>query len=236
MIICEDISSKGSGFVVGPRGHVVTNNHVVAQQRIEDGAITVTYSDQIIVVINGQRHPARVVVDQSDFRPIVYDYAVLLPDELPAEASHALRLGNPDSVRQGDEVLCLGYPLDFTDVVATNGIISAVTVGPSHVNALHNLRSIVSNALIQFGSSGGPMIHVPSGTVIGINTHKYQLHDLLSQRLMTAYSHPGAVGFPLLRDLIEYSVKYTYIGLNHAVSIEYIHGDPLFEQILGELA
>lgn len=65
------------------------------------------------------------------------------------------------------------------------------------------------------------MLHLESGKIIGINTFRHELYDVLSQRLNAWYRHPSAAAFPIIRDAIEYSLKYTYVGLNHAVSIDY---------------
>ncbi len=88
------------------------------------------------------------------------------------------------------------------------------------------IMSIVSDALLQFGSSGGPMLEASSGKVVGINTLRHELADPLAHRLEVWSRHPSAAAFPLVRDLVEYSLKYTYVGLHHAVSVEYARQDP----------
>jgi S1-C subfamily serine protease len=223
-ILCEDINSKGSGFLVSGEGHVVTNNHVVAELALQGGMLSTSYSRRIAVVIGGREYPATIANDTSDDRPIVYDYAILKVDGLGSPPF--LVPGDPEAVRRGDKVVCLGFPLDFDTLIATDGIVSAVLRRPSHVNTLHEMRTIVSNALIQFGNSGGPMLDAESGKVIGINTLSHELRDVLRQRLETWSAHPSASDFSLLRDLVEYTLKYTYIGLNYAVSIEHVMGDP----------
>lgn len=223
-IKCPDIGQSGSGFLISPTGHVLTNNHVVAQIRLVAGKLERRYSDAIHVSINGRDYPVSLVNDPSADPPMVYDYAILKVEGLAS--APCVQVGDLGSVKRGDDVICLGFPLDFDTLIATHGIVSALTSRPSHVNALHQMRTVVSNALIQFGSSGGPMLHVPSRKVVGINTLKHAIHDVLSHSLRTWSSHPGAAAFPLIRDLVEYSLKYTYVGLHHAVSVEYALADP----------
>jgi|GEM_PF-3098022 len=225
-IRCKDLNQKGSGFLVSPDGHILTNNHVVAQLTFFQGTIQAVYASDIRVVVNGQEYRAQLLNSATSFQPIVFDYAILrVPQIQPQRYLEPLDL---TSVRCGDEVLCLGFPLDFEQPVATHGIISAIVSRPSHFNALHHMRTIVSDALMQFGSSGGPMVHLSSGKVIGINTLRHPIADEIGERLQSWATHSGAVAFPLIRDLIQYVLKYTYAGLNHAVSIQYALNDPAF--------
>ncbi len=223
IISCADFNSKGSGFFINNNGYIITNNHVVTKESIESGFLTYSYSKEIIVSFNGKLHEAILINDANDDKPIVYDYAIL---KINIGNTPFLEIASPTIAAHGDDILCLGFPLDFNACIATNGIISAIIQRPSHINTLHQISTVVTNAIIQFGNSGGPMIHVKSGKVIAINTFKHPLHDVLSQRLISWASHPSASAFPLIRDIIDYSLKYTYIGLNHGVSIEYSMNDP----------
>lgn len=218
--------------MVSPDGYIVTNNHVVAEPKLQDGVLSFSYSAAITVVIDGASRAAALVSDSTEDRPIVYDYAILKVESLGT--APYLEPGEPAAVQRGDEVLCLGFPLDFDNLVATNGIVSAVVSRPSHVNALHQIRTIVSNALIQFGNSGGPMLHVRSGKVIGVNTLRHPLRSDLARRLTAWYDHPGVAEVPGLRDVIEYSLKYTYVGLNHAVSIDHVRSDAAWPVRVGD--
>lgn len=230
-IICRDIGAEGSGFLVTANGHVLTNHHVVAELTLQRGRIGVVYSNSIQVAIDGTEYPATLLNDPMDDRPVVYDYAILKIDGAPS--ARFLDVGETARARRGDEVVCLGYPLDFETLIATSGIVSDILRGPSHVNSLHQMTTIVSDALITFGSSGGPMLHVGTGKVIGINTRPHELSDVLRQRLETWRTHPTASDFALLRDLVDYTLKYTYVGLNHAVSIEHAMADNIMSGIVG---
>jgi S1-C subfamily serine protease len=224
MVICPDIGSKGSGFIVSPDGHVVTNNHVVSQATFQNGVLSITYSTRIIAVIGGTPFPTQLIHDTTADQPVVYDYAILKVDGLVN--TPFLELADPTSPRRGDSVICLGFPLDFESLIATSGIVSAIIRRQSHFNALHQMQTLVSDALIRFGNSGGPMLDAGTGKVIGINTLHHELQDDSRVRLAEWLLGLGADDFALIRDLIAYSLRYTYVGLNHAVSIEYVRNDP----------
>jgi S1-C subfamily serine protease len=231
MVSCADYGVGGSGFLISPDGYVLTNNHVVHQITVKSGAIAVSYSSAINVLVAGVWHPATVANDLSADPPVVYDYAILKVDGLAG--APWLPIGDLKVARRGDLVLCLGFPLDFDSVIATDGIISALIQRPSHINSLHQMQTIVSNVLLQFGNSGGPMIHFRSGKVIGINTLPHELRDPLGRKLKLWSKHPTSDAFPLVRDLIDYTLHYTYVGLNHAVSIEYASQDPAWPTPIG---
>lgn len=223
MIRCLDTGMKGSGFLVTAEGHIATNNHVVSTPTLTGGALTVSYSSKIEVTIKGERKPAHLMIDQNAFEPIVYDYALLKVDGVTG--SPFLEVQDLTTVKSGDDVLCLGFPLDFSTLIATKGIVSAITRRASHFNTLHQLTSVVSDALIQFGNSGGPMVHYDSGKAIGMNTLSHPLQDALWYRLHKELTNPAVAQVPALRELIEYSLKYTMVGLNHAVSLEHLRSD-----------
>lgn len=138
--------SLGSGFVVDPKGYILTNYHVV------NGA------DEIRVgLASGEEFPAKVVGGDS-----YTDLAVIEIDAgKPLEAA---RLGNSDGMRRGDWVLAIGSPFGLERTV-TAGIISA-TARPGRS---HWQRFLQTDAAINRGNSGGPLANL-AGEVIGVNT------------------------------------------------------------------
>jgi serine protease Do len=140
----------GSGFVIGPEGTVVTDDHVVETA----SAITVTLYD-------GTRYPARIIG-----RDPVTDLAVLKIDA--AGPLPYVRWGDSDSARVGDWVLAIGNAFGLDDTVSS-GIISA-RGRDIHSGPYDDFLQI--DAAINRGDSGGPTFDL-DGRVIGINTAIY---------------------------------------------------------------
>jgi putative serine protease PepD len=148
--------ATGSGFVFDSAGHVITNNHVVAEAAADKGPIDVI--DQ-----KGKHHKATVVG-----RSPVYDLAVLKVEgieDLPAVAR-----GSADQMRVGETVVAVGSPLALSATV-TSGIVSAknrpVTTGDGDDASFIN--AIQTDAAINPGNSGGPLADL-QGQVIGVNS------------------------------------------------------------------
>ncbi len=150
-------SATGSGFVLDRRGHIVTNNHVVAGATGEDGRIE-------IVDHEGNHHRARLVG-----RSPVYDLAVLFVRE--ARQLRAAALGASRQLRVGEEVVAFGSPLGLTSTV-TAGIVSAVnrpvTTGDGTDEASY-INAVQTDAAINPGNSGGPLVNL-AGQVVGVNS------------------------------------------------------------------
>ena len=139
-------SSLGSGVIVTNEGHIITNNHVVAQ--VDE--IEVQLSD-------GQTKKARLVGADEQV-----DLAVLKIDN---PGVNPLKLADSDTVQPGDFVLAIGNPFGFEETV-TDGIISSKG-RPNRSDFFGDL--LQTNAAINPGNSGGPLINL-RGEVIGINT------------------------------------------------------------------
>jgi serine protease Do len=141
------VPSLGSGFVISRDGHIVTNNHVIA----EVDSITVKFA-------NGTELPAKVVG-----RDPKTDIALIKVDA--EEDLFALPLGDSESVRAGEWVVAIGNPFGLEHTV-TAGIVSAM-----HRDIDHGAYDdyIQTDAAINPGNSGGPLINL-KGEVIGINT------------------------------------------------------------------
>jgi serine protease Do len=151
----------GSGFIVDPRGYIITNNHVVEK------------ADKIYVKLstdpdggpgdNGR--PATVVgVDKDTDIAVI---KITTKEPLPT-----IKLGNSDSADVGDWVLAIGSPFGLSQTVSA-GIVSAKNRSldeggrPSQFQ-----RFIQTDAAINPGNSGGPLVNM-NGEVIGMNTAIY---------------------------------------------------------------
>ena len=137
----------GSGFIVDPTGIVLTNKHVVADEK-----------SLVVQTADGKQFP--VVQVRTDR---VQDVAVLRVDAktpLPF-----VRLGNSDAAEIGDWVLTIGSPLELEQTVSA-GIISAKN---RSLCSQHPTRYLQTDAVVNPGSSGGPLVAL-NGDVIGITS------------------------------------------------------------------
>jgi len=148
--------ATGSGFVFDKNGHVITNNHVVAEAANDNGPIE--------VIDHGGRHMSAKVVGRS----AVYDIAVL--EVKGAESLPPAALGSSQQMRVGETVVAFGSPLGLSATV-TSGIISAVnrpvTTGDGSDSSYIN--AVQTDAAINPGNSGGPLVDL-RGQVIGVNS------------------------------------------------------------------
>ncbi len=137
----------GSGVIVDKDGHIVTNNHVIANATL----INVQLAD-------GRVAQAKVVGRDPDT-----DLALLLVklDRLPV-----MTLGHSDLLQVGDDVLAIGNPLGLQQTV-THGIVSAT--GRNQLNIATFENFIQTDAAINEGNSGGALINA-NGELVGINT------------------------------------------------------------------
>jgi serine protease Do len=142
--------SGGSGFVIRADGLIVTNNHVIRgaeQVRVRMGENTFN-------------------ADVKGIDPAT-DLA-LLKIETDVELPY-LPLGNSENLRVGDWVMAIGSPQGLTNSV-TVGVVSAKE---RRINISRETSSfenfIQTDAAINFGNSGGPLINL-RGEVVGINT------------------------------------------------------------------
>jgi S1-C subfamily serine protease len=141
----------GSGFVIDRHGHILTNAHVVA------GARSVTIGFR-----RGGTYRATVVgLDRID------DVAVLNVSKAPRALLHPLQLGTVRSVQVGDPVVAIGNPLgEYRSI--TEGIVSAKRRQINSLKPGYKIYdAIQTDAAINHGNSGGPLID-RFGSVIGI--------------------------------------------------------------------
>lgn len=142
------VYAVGSGFVVDPRGYILTNNHVISD------------TSRIIVRLgSGEEYIATVIGTDEET-----DIAVLKIDagrQLPS-----LKLADSDKASVGDWVLAIGSPFGLAKSV-TAGIISQTRRETPNASAFQ--KFIQTDAAINRGNSGGPLVDL-NGEVIGVNS------------------------------------------------------------------
>ena len=194
--------SLGSGFIVDPKGYIITNNHVIEK------------ADKIYVKLSTAPatqdfgRPARVIgVDKAtDLAVIKIDTSTPLP---------TVRLGNSDTVAVGDWVEAIGSPFALSQTV-TAGIISAKnrTIEPGPSGQFQHF--IQTDAAINPGNSGGPLLNMNS-EVIGVNT---AIYTQSAGYQGIGFAMPSNTVVDIYNDLISASHKVT----RGSIGIEFREG------------
>jgi serine protease Do len=144
--------SVGSGFIIDPEGLVVTNSHVAFGRQ------------SLFVRLNDGTHlPAELIGADP-----ILDIAVLRIPKLKQNALAAVKLGDSDCVRVGEDVLALGSPLGM-DQSLTRGIVSAINRVLPPISFTLRQPLIQVDTPINPGNSGGPLLN-RRGEAIGITT------------------------------------------------------------------
>src|SRR5262249_19598195 len=183
------VEGAGSGFVIDPKGYILTNFHVV------QGA------QSIEVVLGDQSHYGGKFIGADQRNDVA-----LVKIDPKGKPLVALPLGDSAALQVGQKVLAIGNPFGFQSTLTT-GVVSALgrTVQTSQTTFID--EAIQTDAAINRGNSGGPLInsrgeviginsaiYTPSGTTAGIgfaipiNTAKRIAHDLITDgRVHQAY-------------------------------------------------
>jgi serine protease Do len=144
----QQLLGLGSGMIIDPQGHILTNYHVVdSASKIE------------VVMADGSRHAGKVV--GTDRRTDLAIVKISPPGLLPA-----VTFGDSDRLRVGEWVVAIGAPRGL-DKSVTQGIISAV-----HRRGIMDPTGyedfLQTDAPINPGNSGGPLLNL-YGEVVGVN-------------------------------------------------------------------
>ncbi|WP_250289576.1 S1C family serine protease [Streptomyces atroolivaceus] len=147
----------GSGIVYDDKGHIVTNAHVVGDEKSFD--VSVATGEKVLKASLVSSYPEQ-------------DLAVVRLDDVP-DGLRAAEFGDTDEVEVGQIVLAMGSPLGLSSSV-TQGIVSAVgrTVSESGSGGGTGATladMVQTSAAINPGNSGGALVNLDS-EVIGVPT------------------------------------------------------------------
>lgn len=151
----RNTTAVGSGFIIDADGHIVTNNHLVAD------------ADQITVILSDNTELKATLVGR-DRRTDIAVLKVKTDKKLPF-----VEWGNSEKLRTGDQIIAIGNPFGLGGTVTT-GIIShlARDIGERSRSGDFIEGYIQTDASINVGNSGGPMFDL-NGKVVGVNTAIY---------------------------------------------------------------
>ncbi len=181
----------GTGFLIDADGHVVTNNHVVAD------------SDRILVTSTDGRTVEAVLVGRDPQT----DIAVIRIENVGATVAE---LGSSSDLQVGEQVVAIGHALDLPGgPTVTAGVVSALDRILTNVDGAGQTLSklIQTDASINPGNSGGPLLNM-AGKVVGMNTAGIPG----SQNVGFAISIDSAK--PIINELIaEGRIERGYLGI-----------------------
>ncbi len=193
----------GSGFIVGAKGFILTNHHVIQDAtRIRVG------------LQSGETFPAQVVgIDtETDVAVIKIDAGKDLP---------TVTLGDSNATQVGDWVLAMGSPFGL-DQTVTAGIISKKERESPFFNVFQ--RFLQTDAAINRGNSGGPLVNM-RGEVIGMNS---QIATSTGDYNGIGFALPAnETNFVYKQIIAQGKVKRGYLG----ITLESVHDE--FAKVYG---
>ena len=186
----------GSGVIVSDDGYILTNNHVVSDERGND-------ADEVLVQLSdGEEYPAIIVGRDPNT-----DIAVL---KIEGENLPVAPIANSENLEVGDVVFAIGTPLGV-GLTVTQGIISATgrAIGIYGDEGYEDF--IQTDASINMGNSGGALVDT-EGRLIGINS------AILSQsggNIGIGFAIPTNLATGIARQLVMYGeVRRGYLGVS----------------------
>jgi S1-C subfamily serine protease len=197
--------SQGSGFVISPKGYILTNSHVITNAG--EGAAVKPAAHLYVEFADGDRAEAKVVGWD------LYDDVGLLRLVDSRHRLTSVPLGESKTVQVGEPVAAIGSPLGNENSLAT-GVVSAVhrSIDAITVRTYKVVDAIQTDAPITHGNSGGPLLDA-RGRVIGINAQI---------RSQSGTGNDSGVGFAIPIDAAKRSVQqllergrvtYAYVGI-----------------------
>jgi S1-C subfamily serine protease len=200
--------SQGSGFVISPKGYVLTNSHVITNAG--DGSSVRAAQHLFVEFADGDRAEAKIVGWD------LYDDVGLLRLQTNGHSLAPVPLGDSATVAVGEPVAAIGSPLgsDIGVNTLTVGVVSAIhrSIDALTVRKYKVVDAIQTDAPITHGNSGGPLLDA-RGRVIGIN----------AQIRSASGSNDSGIGFAIPIDAAKHSVAqliakgkvtYAYVGIS----------------------
>jgi 2-alkenal reductase len=202
--------SQGSGFVISPKGYVLTNSHVITNAG--EGSSVRAAQHLFVEFADGDRAEAKVVGWD------LYDDVGLLQLKTNQHPLSPVPLGDSASVAVGEPVAAIGSPLgsDIGVNTLTVGVVSAIhrSIDALTVKLYKVVDAIQTDAPITHGNSGGPLLDA-RGRVIGINAQIRSANG--------TGTNDSGIGFAIPIDAAKHSVAqliskgkvtYAYVGIS----------------------
>lgn len=235
----DRIVASGSAFLA--RGYLITNNHVF---RGPAGAkVSLVSNGRELLHEDSQTFARRLVTGSTEDN---FDFAVLKFCETNLASVKPLDFADPSSVNIGDEIMLAGYPLAKTNVCLHRGHISS-----KYTRGMVDYIQI--DASVNNGNSGGPLVDVSTGKVVGIVTRKetgltsaVTAMRHASSKIIELYENfANSGGFvasgginqggvqiatqKLFLGALDEIERSANVGIGHAFSIKHVAGEPVFD-------
>ncbi len=193
----QQATAEGTGYVYDTSGDIITADHVVS------GAtkISVRFKDGTIAT-------AKLVGTDPSTDTAVIKVSV------PSSKLTPLALADSAAVQPGEGVVAIGSPFGYSESI-TAGIVSAVDRSIEAPNGFTIPNTIQTDAAINHGNSGGPLIDA-SGKVVGTNVQ-------IATDSQSSASDNAGVGFAVPSNTVESvadaliagkSVEHAYLGVS----------------------
>ncbi len=170
----------GSGVIISPDGHIVTNYHVIEN------------SSEVIVTTNDNKEYEAEIIGFDE----VTDIAVLkINSNINLDY---IFFGDSDSTLIGEWVLAVGNPYNLNSTV-TAGIVSSKSRDLNEYDQ-KNQSFIQTDAAVNFGNSGGALVNI-QGELIGINT---LIQSMTGGYVGYSFAVPSNTVRKIFEDIIEY--------------------------------
>ena len=192
----------GTGFVISEDGLILTNKHVVSEQ----GA------DYTVITNDGEKYEAQILATDP-----FNDLALLKVEGINLPP---LELGDSSKIKIGQTVIAIGNALGEYRNTVTKGVISGVgrTITAGNGRGFsETLEDVIqTDAPINFGNSGGPLIDL-QGKVIGVNT------AIASGGQLIGFAIPINQAKEVIESVKKYGkVVYPFLGVRYVLIDESI--------------
>jgi S1-C subfamily serine protease len=194
--------AQGSGFVVSPKGYILTSSHVITSAG--DGTPPKAADSVFVEFQDHDRAVARIIGWD------VFDDVGLLKVDPAVHVLAPVPLGNSAAVVVGEPVAAIGSPFGNENSLAV-GVVSATHRSVESLTSNFDLVDAIQvDAPINHGNSGGPLFDA-RGRVIGINA---QIRSTSGAAEGVGFAVPINSARRSMEQLIANgSVSYAFVGV-----------------------
>lgn len=234
--ILIDDEPSGTGFIVSKTGQIITCWHVIQPAITVDESTKAIHLKKITAeFISGEKIELGIytyLFEEGYRDALIYDYCFLEPSIKTNVLYEFLKLGNFESVNEGEQVYSVGYPLGIEQQFVSSGIMSTKWTDKIKLQDNTEINREVSwlDLTMNKGNSGGPILKIGNteDEVIGIATFILNPYANTSQELSKLSDNLGidiqfgGISQVKVNKLFADAVTNNSIGISGCVSINHI--------------